>query len=276
MQDFRDKVAVVTGAGSGIGRALALQLGAAGARLALSDRDHAGLERTLAELPADCDRRGYTLDVSAREAVFAHAAEVERDFGAAQLLFNNAGVTVFGRFEDLSIEEIEWQLAVNLWGVVYGCKAFLPQMLARREGCIVNVSSVFGLIGFPQQGAYNVSKFGVRGLTECLWAELEGTGVRAVSVHPGGIATGIAASARHAAAAPPDASLASRASQMLVTPPAECARQILDGVRAGRRRILTGNRARTIDWIARLFPSSYPAVLRRLAGSALDGDRGHG
>lgn len=266
MREFDGKVAVVTGAGSGIGRALALALGEAGARLALSDRNAAALEQTLSLLPAACDRRGYVFDVSDRAAVFAHAAEVERDFGAADLLFNNAGVSVVGTVEQLSIEDFEWQLGINFWGVLYGVKAFLPQMLARREGVIVNISSVFGLIGVPEQGAYNVSKFGVRGLTECLWSELEGTGVRAVSVHPGGIATGIARSARMVSE---DPGFLARSRQVLVTPPEVCAGQILSGVRAGKRRILTGSRARTVDWLARLFPESYPGVLRRLAGDGL-------
>lgn len=266
MREFAGKVAVVTGAGSGIGRALAQQLGAAGARLALSDRDASGLDATLALLPAGVEARGYALDVSDRTAVFAHAEAVARELGSAAYLFNNAGVTVWGSVSELSIEDFEWQLGVNLWGVVYGCKAFLPQMLAERSGCIVNISSVFGLIGAPQQGAYNVSKFGVRGLTECLWSELEGTGVRAVSVHPGGIATGIARSARMVSE---DPGFLARSRQVLVTPPEVCAGQILSGVRAGKRRILTGSRARTVDWLARLFPESYPGVLRRLAGDGL-------
>ncbi len=113
--------------------------------------------------------------------MFAHADDVKRDFGTAHLVVNNAGATVVGTVEHLSIEEIEWQLGINLWGVIYGTKAFLPMMLAQREGCIVNISSVFGLVGFPLQSAYNISKFGVRGLTECLWSELDGhRGARSV------------------------------------------------------------------------------------------------
>ncbi len=185
MSCFTGKVAVVTGAGSGIGRALAQQLAAKGARLALSDVNAVGLEETMVSLPAGCDARPYALDVSNRRAVFDHADAVQRDFGTVHFVINNAGVTVVGTIAHLTIEEIEWQLGINLWGVIYGTKAFLPMMLAQREGCIVNISSVFGLVGFPTQGAYNISKFGVRGLTECLWNELDGTGVRAVCVHPG-------------------------------------------------------------------------------------------
>jgi short-subunit dehydrogenase len=266
MEDFSGKVAVVTGAGSGIGRALSVQLAAAGARVALSDRNTESLAGTLALL-AGAGHKAFALDVTSREAVFAHAAEVQAGMGPVHYLFNNAGATIMGSFEQLSIEEIEWQLDVNLWGVIYMAKAFLPGMLAARAGCIVNISSVFGMIGFPLQSAYNISKFGVRGLTESLWSELDGTGVRAVSVHPGGIRTGIAKSAPLAArAGEAERRLAGLSDAMLVTPPEDCASEILAGVRAGKARILTGNRSSTLWWMSRLFPDSYPAILRRLAG----------
>ena len=174
MSIYSGKVAVITGAGSGIGRALAQQLATEGARLALSDISEQGLAETCATLPANCDHRAYVVDASSKDAVYSHAADVERDFGAAHFVFNNAGATVVGTIEHLDIDEIEWQLGINLWGVIYGCKAFLPIMRRQNEGCLVNISSVFGLVGFPAQGAYNISKFGVRGLTECLWQELEG------------------------------------------------------------------------------------------------------
>jgi NAD(P)-dependent dehydrogenase (short-subunit alcohol dehydrogenase family) len=263
---YEGKVAVVTGAASGIGRALAQQLAARGTRVAISDIDEAGLAETLQSLPARTEARGYRVDASSREAVFAHAEDVRRDFGTAHFLVNNAGATVIGTFEHLSIEEIEWQLGINLWGPIYGTKAFLPVMLAQREGCIVNLSSVFGLVGFPLQSAYNVSKFGVRGLTECLWSELEGTGVRAVCVHPGGICTNIEKAGRRAAAIGADEDgFEGMAEKMLITPPEECAADILAGVARGKRRILTGHRSTTLYWLSRLLPSAYPAVIRALA-----------
>ena len=263
---FKGKVAVITGAGSGIGRALAQQLAAEGARLALSDINRAGLAETLRSLPPQADVRYYEMDVSSRTEFFDHAADVLRDFGAVHYVFNNAGATMVGSIANLSIEELEWQLGINLWGVIYGTKAFLPAMLRQKQGCIVNISSVFGLLAFPAQGAYNISKFGVRGLTECLWQELEGTGVRAVCVHPGGIRTRIEKAARRCAAAgATEERFSALADKMLLTPPEDCAADILEGIRRGRKRIITGNKSTTMFWMSRLLPNSYPRLLKALA-----------
>ncbi len=266
MNTFKGKVAVVTGAGSGIGRALAQQLAAKGARLALSDINAAGLAETMQSLPAGAEARGYPLNVSNRQAMFAHADDVTRDFGTAHFVINNAGATVVGTIEHLSIEEIEWQLGINLWGVIYGTKAFLPMMLAQREGCIVNISSVFGLVGFPLQGAYNISKFGVRGLTECLWSELDGTGVRAVCVHPGGIRTSIEKAGRRCAASgAEEAAFEGMAEKMLITPPETCAADIISGVARGKKRVITGNKSSSLYWLSRWLPNAYPAILKMIA-----------
>ncbi|MFT6578551.1 MAG: NAD(P)-dependent dehydrogenase (short-subunit alcohol dehydrogenase family) [Zhongshania sp.] len=266
MSLFSGKVAVVTGAGSGIGRALALQLAAEGARLALSDISEKALAETCAVLPASCEHRSYVVDVSSKDAVYAHAADVERDFGTAHYVFNNAGVTIVGTISHLDIDEIEWQLGINLWGVIYGCKAFLPQMLKQGEGCLVNISSVFGFVGFHAQGAYNISKFGVRGLTECLWQELRGTGVQAVSVHPGGIKTNFEKAGRRTRNAGAEEEVLSNFSEaMLRTPPETCAADILNGIRRGKRRILTGYLSRTLFWLSRLLPNHYFHVVRWLS-----------
>jgi NAD(P)-dependent dehydrogenase (short-subunit alcohol dehydrogenase family) len=263
---FRNKIAVVTGAGSGIGRALALQLAASGARLALSDIDAAGLAQTMSLLPPGIDARSYKLDVSAKEAMFAHADEVKRDFGGTHFIFNNAGATMVGTFEHMRIDEIEWQLGINLWGVIYGSKAFLPMMLAQREGCIINISSVFGLVGFPAQSAYNISKFGVRGLTECLWRELEGTGVRALCVHPGGIKTNIERAGRRCdLAGEEEARFSALAEKLLTTPPEHCATAILNGVRRRKKRVVTGNQSAPLFWLSRLLPNSYHSVVKLIA-----------
>lgn len=266
MSIFKNKVAVITGAGSGIGRALALDLARRGARLALSDINQAGLDETLKLLPASCEARGYFLDAASREAVFAHADEVQRDFGTAHVIINNAGATIVGTVANTSFDEYEWQLNLNMYGVLYGTKAFLPMMLAQREGWIVNISSIFGLVSFPAQSAYNMSKFAVRGLTECLWQELEGTGVEAVCVHPGGIRTQIEKSARRCKAAGElEEKFAVLADSLLQTSPEECAANILDGMERGKRRIITGNKSSTIFWLSRLLPNHYPKVLKLFA-----------
>lgn len=266
MSRFNGKVVVITGAGSGIGRALAQQLAGKGARLALSDVNAQGLNETLASLPATIEARGYALDVSDRQAVFAHADDARRDFGTAHCVINNAGATMIGTIEHMTVDEVEWQLGINLWGVIYGTKAFLPMMLAQSEGCIVNISSVFGLVGYPAQGAYNISKFGVRGLTECLWSELEGTGVIAVCVHPGGIKTNIERAGRRCAAAgEEEARFSVLADKLLQTTADECASDIIAGVERGKKRIITGNRSTTLFWLSRLLPNAYPAILKIVA-----------
>jgi len=268
MKEFNDKVAVITGAGSGIGRALALQLASAGSHLAISDINPDGLAETqslIKQASPAATVRTYGLDVSDRDAVFKHADQVKADFGTTHMVFNNAGVTIVAKIKDISIEELEWLLGINLWGVIYGTKAFLPMLLAQNEGHIINISSVFGIIAVPTQSAYHISKFGVRGFTECLSRELEidpDCRVRATSVHPGGIATNIAKTARFGSeeADKRDETLEQSAKAM-TTPPEEMARAILKGVRANKRRVLAGKGAKSIDRIARLFPSSYGKLL---------------
>ncbi len=270
MKTYQNKVAVITGAGSGIGRNLAIQLARYGARLALSDVNMAGLEETrkmCLQAQQTCDVRVYHVDVGQRAAVFEHAAEVQRDFGTAHYIFNNAGYTLMSTMEHASIEEIEKQLAVCLWGVIYGVKAFLPMLLAQREGHIVNLSSIFGFAGVYAQGPYNMAKFGVRGLTECLWWELDGTGVQASCVHPGGIHTGIAHSFHYSKLANQDERrLQPLMEATLITPPQRCAADILKGVAAGKKRILTGYKSSTFAWITRLFPTGYQRLIRLQGG----------
>lgn len=262
MNPYKGKTAVITGAGSGIGRELARLLAERGANLALSDVNDAGLAETKKACKGAAKVRVYRLDVSKRDQVFAHAAKVQKDFGGAHFLFNNAGVSLAATFENMTIEELEWLLGINLWGVIYGTKAFLPIMLAQHEGHIVNISSIFGFVGVPTQSAYNISKFAVRGLNECLWAELEGSGVKLSSVHPGGIKTNIDKAAplgKFAGAY--EKRMMETIGRMLVTPAEDCAREILDGVARGDKRIVTGKNAAIADYAARLVPEYYGTVL---------------
>ena len=265
MSSFPGKVAVITGAGSGIGRALACALAAAGARLALSDINAKGLAETVGQLPPGTDVHSCILDVASREAVMVYAQTVAAELGGAHYLFNNAGTTLIGTFENQSIDEIRWLLDINLGGVLNGTKAFLPIMLSQREGCIVNFSSVFGLVGYPTHSAYNMSKFGVRGLTESLWSELAGTGVRAVCVHPGGIRTGFEKRLRMSAVSGErELAMKAKAPSLMSSSPESCAAAILTGVRRGKRRIVTGRHARLLFWLPRLFPSAYTRLLQPL------------
>ena len=264
---YKNKVVAITGAGSGIGRALAMELAPRGARLALSDVNGATLAETMKLLPQGIEARAYPVDVSSREAVFAFADGVLRDFGAAHFVVNNAGSSIIATFERATIEEIERVLAINLWGVIYGSKAFLPIMLRQKEGCLVNISSVLGLVAQHSQAAYTVSKFGVRGLTETLWQELDGTGVRAVLVHPGGINTNIAKNTPVAKnATETERRVAQGSARILVTSPEDCARQIVAGLERGDKRLLVGSGARQLYWAARLLPNSYGRLVRRAVG----------
>lgn len=267
MKNYQHKVAVITGAGGGIGRALAINLAKAGASLALSDINSTALAATQAALPENSHVICYPLDVADKQQMQQHAIQVQQDFGAVHYVFNNAGVTLAGTVAQATMEEIEWQTGINLWGVVYGTKAFLPLMQAQNEGCIVNMSSVFGLLTVPSQSIYCLTKFAVRGFTEGLARELHGSGVRACTVHPGGIRTEIGHNARFCAAATEtEIAFTQKIMALLQTDPDLCARHILRDVSRGKNRILVGHHARLLDWLARLFPASYGTLLRVLRG----------
>ena len=267
MKSFAGRVAAITGAGSGIGRALAVELAGRGAHLALSDID----PTTLAETVALCEGHpvkvtSAVVDVSDREAVHSWADAVVADHGHVNLVFNNAGVAVGCTIEHVSYEDFEWLMDINFWGVVHGTKAFLPHLKAADEGHIVNVSSVFGLISVPSRAVYNASKFAVRGFTDALRIELdaERSSVSCTTVHPGGIKTNIARSARfHPDMLTGPVHPAEDFHRIALTTPEKAARQILTAVARNRRRVLVGPDAKAIDFLSRLPAGIYQRVLAK-------------
>ena len=270
MKNLHDRVAAVTGAGSGIGRALALQLAAEGCKVAISDINEKGLEETLGLLKSHgADVISDRLDVADREAVYAWADKIQQHFGQVNLIFNNAGVALGATVEDASYEDMEWLMNINFWGVVYGTKAFLPLIKQAGEGHIINVSSVFGLIGVPTQSAYNAAKFAVRGFTESLRQELEieGGKVSCSCVHPGGIKTNIARAARMTDVSRITGTSGEKATRdfekSFRTTPEDAAAVIIKGVKNNQRRILIGGDAVAIDTMQRLLPTSYQKLLVR-------------
>lgn len=267
MKNFNNKVAAITGAGSGIGQQLAVLLAKQGCHLALSDVNEQGLLKTL-ELIKDTGVRA-TLDkvnVANLEEVSAWAEKVEQDHGSINMIFNNAGVALGSTVEGASYDELEWIVGINFWGVVYGTKEFLPRIKKTGDGHVVNISSVFGLTAQPTQSAYNATKFAVRGFTESLRQELdiENCGVSALCVHPGGIRTNIANAAKmNDSLRALGMSLEKSArsfNKLLRCPPEEAARQILEAVQKDKRRLLIGNDAKAIDLIQRILPTGYQHV----------------
>mgnify|MGYP003451993294 FL=1 len=271
MEGFAGKVAVVTGAGSGIGQALAIELGRSGAKVAISDVDTEGLAVTEERLkaigaPVKADR----LDVTEREAFAAYADGVKEHFGKVNQIYNNAGIAFTGDIEISQFKDIERVMDVDFWGVVNGTKVFLPHLIASGDGHIINISSVFGLFSVPGQGAYNAAKFAVRGFTEGLRQEMKLAKhpVQVTTVHPGGIKTAIARNAT--AAEGLDASeLAQAFDKLARTSPEKAAQIILDGVRKNRARVLVGTDAKILDLMVRVTGPGYQRIVTALAGRSL-------
>lgn len=274
MKDLGSKVAVITGAGSGIGRALALDLAARGTRLALSDIN----EVSVAETAALAEKAGATalshrLDVADRAAVYAYAETVTGEFGTVNLIVNNAGVALSADVVDMSWDDFEWLMNIDFWGVAYGTKAFLPHLIASGDGHIVNISSVFGLMGIPSQSAYNAAKFAVRGFTEALRQEMKIARypVGVTCVHPGGIKTNIARDARGVEDVGDRDEIGKRFEQIAITTPERAAKVILSGVERNKPRVLIGPDARGFDLIPRVVGPRYQdisAPLTRLGYAA--------
>lgn len=257
-----------------MGRELAIQLAAKGCHLALCDVNAAGLAET-AELAAVGDVTVTTavVDTGDKDAVFAWADQVVRDHGRVNLIFNNAGVAIGATVEKIKHEDFEWIMNINFWGVVWGTQAFLPHLKASGDGHVINVSSLFGLLSMPFNGAYNASKFAVRGYTECLRIELElqNAPVSATCVHPGGVKTNIAKAARFDPSVEEltgvSQEVSSRRFEKLLntTKPPQAAAQILRAVEKNKRRVLVGIDAKVADKLVRLLGSLYQILVVRSA-----------
>lgn len=277
MKSFHAKVAAITGAASGIGRALAIQLAREGCNLSLSDINDKDLAQTVEQAQSAAEKAGkhilvtaQKLDVSKREAVYQWAEKTAADHGRINLIFNNAGVALGATVEGVEYDDFEWIMDINFWGVVYGTKAFLPHLKASGDGHIINVSSIFGLFSQPTQCTYNASKFAVRGFTESLRQELDmqNCGVSATCVHPGGIKTNIARTARYTSSVSEltgqsEADGKKTFEKLFITTPEKAAKIILDAVRGNKRRILVGPDAVAIDLMIRTLPETYQTIVVR-------------
>ncbi|RDH77905.1 SDR family NAD(P)-dependent oxidoreductase [Mycolicibacterium moriokaense] len=264
MKGFDGKVAVVTGAGSGIGQALAIELGRSGAKLAISDVDTEGLAATEERLtalgaPVKTDR----LDVTEREAFAQYADAVQEHYGVVNQIYNNAGIAFTGSIEDSQFKDIERVMDVDYWGVVNGTKVFLPHLIASGDGHVINVSSVFGLLAIPGQAAYNAAKFAVRGFTEALRQEMlvAGHPVKVTCVHPGGIKTGIARNMETVDSLDKDELAKYFDKRLASTSAQKAARVILDGVSKNKARVLVGTDAKALDMLARVTGAGYQRLV---------------
>jgi NADP-dependent 3-hydroxy acid dehydrogenase YdfG len=265
MKTLDDKVVVITGAGSGIGRALAVNLAQRGALLALSDINQAGLDAT-AVLVGQAGAKQFktaVLDVANRSAFEAYAAQVVAHFGRVNVIINNAGVALTGNLIDLEWRDIDWIMGINFWGVLHGTKFFLPHVVASGDGHIVNISSVFGLFAAPSQGLYNAAKFAVRGLTEALREEVlvAGHPVGVTVVHPGGIKTAIARSGR-ASGCEDKAAIAKLFDEKLArTTPEKAAEVIVRGILKNQPRVLVGVDAHALHVLTQLLGARYQDIV---------------
>ncbi len=268
MKNLQDKVVVITGAASGIGRALALACAGRGARLMLADLNEAALASVAAEASAK-GARCHTLRVdTGREQDIHELARVcATHFGAADVVINNAGVALVSSVEKLNVADAQWLMNINFWGVVHGCRAFLPQLATRPEAMLVNVSSIFAMVSVPSQSMYNAAKAAVRGFSDALREELRGGPVGVLCVHPGGVRTHIVDNARMA-----DLSLAELTQQQMRdgfalnarTSPEQAAEAIVQAIERGQTRLMIGLDARVADWLYRIHPARASAWITAL------------
>lgn len=270
MKELNNKVAAITGAASGIGQMLAVNLAAKGCEVAISDIDVKGLGKTAKMVEKQNGKVSiHNVDVAQRDQVEEYAAEVLKQHGRVDMIINNAGVAVAQSVDDVSYEDFEWLFNINFWGVVYGVKAFLPYLKKQPEAHIVNISSVNGFITWPNHSPYCASKFAVKGFTETLWQELRKTNVRVSCVHPGGIKTNIARNTRFYKS--PGNKMTHEQSvnafdKMAKTSADKAADQIISGMLKNKRRILVGADAYVLDGLTRLFPVKFVGWVAAVAG----------
>ena len=269
MKNIANKTVALTGAASGIGRALAIALANEGCHLALADKDMTGLEETRrlillnAHLAADASTKKYTLhqlDVAKQQQVYDWADEVVNQHGQVDVVINNAGVTLTGSLEEMSIEDFNWVFDIVFYGVLFGTKAFLPYLRLRPEANIVNVSSVNGFFPFPDNGPYNCAKHAVKAFNQTLIQELDGSAINVTSVHPGGIQTNIVNNSRFVGACDNEdfrAAAKTSFSDIAMTRPEKAAQLIIRGIKKDKQRLLVGYDAYLLDWLTRLFPQSF-------------------
>lgn len=256
MKNLKGRVAVVTGAASGIGRATAIELAKQGCDVAISDINEAGLKETAKQVAALGRKASiHVVDVADKAQMQAFPEAVIKEHGHVHIVVNNAGVSVTANFEHHSIEDFEWIMGINLWGVVYGCKYFLPYLQKEPEGHIVNISSLFGIIGLPTQSSYAATKFAVRGFSESLRTELAPQHIGVTSIHPGGVNTNIVKSARVVDAQ--ELGLKQKAEkffEIVTIPPSEAAKAIVAGIKKNKPRVLITRETYVIDALKRVFP----------------------
>jgi NAD(P)-dependent dehydrogenase (short-subunit alcohol dehydrogenase family) len=279
MTSFNGCVAAITGAGSGMGRALAVRLAGEGCHLALGDVNEGGLAETVVQAEAAAAERGHAvrvhsalLDVADADAVARFAADTVRVHRGVDLVFNNAGVALTGPFERLSPDDFRWLIDINFWGVVHGTRAFLPHLHQSKRAHLVNTSSVFGLISVPTQSAYHAAKFAVKGFTDAIRLELADSGIKVSCVMPGGVKTGIVRASRVVLAdneGPTREEMATRFERYAALTPLAAADEILAGVRRGAPHILVGRDARMLARLVRLLPVGYFRVLGWLGRRAV-------
>jgi NADP-dependent 3-hydroxy acid dehydrogenase YdfG len=273
MKTLTDKVVVITGAGSGIGRALALNVAGKGARVAVSDWNEAGLNETVELLKnaGVTELRADVLDVADRAAFAAYAALVADHFGRVNVVVNNAGVSHSGPVTEMEYADFEWIVGINFWGVVHGTREFLPHLIASGDGHVVNISSLFGLVSMPGQSTYNATKYAVRGFTESVRQDMivARHPVGVTCVHPGGIKTGLARNGRVTRGEDHDKLARTFDQRLARMSPERAAEIIVDAMLAGKPRVLVGADAHAVHWIAKLLGARYQDVYARIGRRVL-------